>query len=311
MNQNQRFLLGTAVIAFILLMIYLLSLLWGRGERPLYILNNTKNNIVAINTQPQLVNFSDLNEDPLAYLNQRLRVAGQYTPLGTPLCDPASGPQFQWALLDGSTQMNATGFDSVLKLLPADTLIQVDGFWRRYEGPLGCGKQPAEGVVFYLEVTNIVQPNPLVGSDGVVLIVTPTAVTPLDEPTPILTGTLAITSTLTTTPTSQSITLTTTITNTPTSTPTATPTIDMTNTPSATPLPNVTLTATPTPTPSRTPTNTPTIDPSSSPTPTTDPAITPTPSQTPEPFPTDPNTDPIPTLPQTTPDDGYPPPSYP
>jgi hypothetical protein len=42
--------------------------------------------------------------------------------------------------------------------------MTVEGYWRLYEGPLGCGKNAPRAAIWYLEVLRIVEPNPLPGN---------------------------------------------------------------------------------------------------------------------------------------------------
>ncbi len=115
----------------------------------------------VIDAQPLLVTFDELNSDPNNFVGQRLRVNGDFTPLDVPSCLHRSGPVFYWALVSGSFQLDALGYEAIVRLIPEGTPMTIEGFWRRYSGPLGCGKKPPTARVWYLEVTQIVQPNPL------------------------------------------------------------------------------------------------------------------------------------------------------
>ncbi|MCZ7669586.1 MAG: hypothetical protein M5U34_21625 [Chloroflexi bacterium] len=53
------------------------------------------------------------------------------------------------------------GHEELVKRLPDGLTLTVEGVWRQYDGPLGCGKGPAAGVTWYLQVERIVSPNPL------------------------------------------------------------------------------------------------------------------------------------------------------
>ena len=224
---------------------------------------------ITINGQPLLVNFDDLNDNPTDYANSRIRVSGSYLRLEPVSCVPFSGPRIEWGLVAEGLQLNARGFEAVvLPIVPADTQMTLEGIWRRYPGPAGCGKEPTSGL-WYLEVEQIVQPNPLMAGTA-----TPAAVLSVTPPpfpgtaTPTLAGSLPPVGG---TPIPNVTIVSTVVVNTPIGSPTASSTAV-----SSTPLPTFTSTATPTqPIGSGTPTAvtvTPTIDPS---------ATTPTPSSTP------------------------------
>ena len=111
--------------------------------------------------EPVRVSFPELDADPAAYRNQLIRVSGIFQRLPEPECARWRGPDVSWSLIDEGLQMEATGYDSLLRLLPSGVPLTVDGFWRLYEGPLGCGKEPPMGSAWYLEAIRLVQPNPL------------------------------------------------------------------------------------------------------------------------------------------------------
>ena len=252
----------------ILLLIWLgLALSDTRPLKPLRVTAVPAN--ITINGQPLLVNFDDLNDTPTDYANSRIRVSGSYLRLEPVDCIPFSGPRIEWGLVAEGLQLNARGFEAVvLPIVPANTQMTLEGIWRRYPGPAGCGKEPTNGL-WYLEVEQIVQPNPLMAGTA-----TPAAVLSVTPPpfpgtaTPTLAGSLPPVGG---TPIPNVTIVSTVVVNTPIGSPTASSTAVF-----STPLPTFTSTATPTqPTGSGTPTAvtvTPTIDPS---------ATTPTPSSTP------------------------------
>ena len=164
---TQQFLTWAILGILLLLAIVLLPLLAQSNDRRLKPLRPTATpGSLVIEGDPILIDFPDLNEDPFSYLNQRIRVTGDYTPLPPPDCTPFSGRRIRWALVAESLQMNAVGFERVLRLVEPDTTLTVEGIWRLYSGPAGCGKEPPDANVWYLEVERIVQPNPLTGFTG-------------------------------------------------------------------------------------------------------------------------------------------------
>ncbi len=126
-----------------------------------------------ISSQPQLVTFSELQAEPEAYQDRLIRVTGNFFALPPPSCYPYSGPGAEWALISEGLRLDIVGFERVSQLLEQDNLMTVDGFFRLYEGRLGCGKGAPIDSAWYLELHQIVQPNPLVkvarvlgGGDG-------------------------------------------------------------------------------------------------------------------------------------------------
>lgn len=143
----------------------------------------------VINPEAETVTFRGLNENPAVYLNHVIAVTGDYTPLELPQCRPLAGPPIKWSLVADNLQLNALGFERVLQLVAPGTTMTVVGIWRLYNGPVGCGKEPPAEVVWYLEVTKIIAPNPLFGGPEAVLTFVPGRPTALVPATPVLDGT--------------------------------------------------------------------------------------------------------------------------
>ncbi|MCA9918986.1 MAG: hypothetical protein KC445_13585 [Anaerolineales bacterium] len=276
-------LVGLALVLLIWLVV------WLSGSRPLKVWVDTAVSAQAtLNPQALLVNFDALNNNPAEYANKRIRVTGNYLRLEPPDCALFSGPRIQWGLVADGLQLNAVGFEAiVLPIVPPNTQMTVEGIWRRYPGPAGCGKEPDRGL-WYLDVEQIVAPNPLVAGTATpagVLSVTPPAfptVTPtvLDGGQPPAVGTpipnVTIVSTIAvSTPIGGLPTVTgTAVFNTPTFTPTPNGTATVTPSPGPGTPTAVPATATPTPTP--TASGTPGSGPGN-PTPTTSSFVTATP----------------------------------
>lgn len=219
--------------------------------------------------QPQLVTFSELQEDPERYKDQLIGVTGLYLRLPAVECFPQSGPGAEWALISEDLRLDAVGYEIVTRLLPLDTLMTVEGIFRLYEGPIGCGKGAPPGTAWYLEVLRIIEPNPLSGPivvapGGIVPGSTSTpggpelSPVPPDGTSPPLTtpGTLPPTATLMPTGTSAIFTATPTATSdatlSPTPEQTTTGTLIATATPSSSPTGTLTVTPTPSSSPSAT-----------------------------------------------------------
>jgi hypothetical protein len=213
-----------------------------------------------------LVTFSELESDPFHYRNQVIRVSGDYVRLSPPACRYERGPRLRWALVAEGFRMDAIGFEPILRLAPEGLPLTVEGLWRRYEGRLGCGKGAPVGVAWYLEVQQIVHPNPLPHFDGVAPAPPPL---PPDSPQPPVTPEPTPPAETATATSSPAVT-------TPTATPSATPTL-------AAPPPGLpTATVPPLPSPTMTPTPTPTATPTVTDGVATPPPLVGTPTATPE-----------------------------
>jgi hypothetical protein len=115
--------------------------------------------------EPETVTFTELNDNPLAYFNRRILVTGDYLPVDKADCLNIVGPDKRWSLTADDLQLDALGFERIVRLLPVGTTMTVQGIWRLYQGPLGCGKGPPRGSMWYLDAKKIIQPNPLI-SEG-------------------------------------------------------------------------------------------------------------------------------------------------
>lgn len=157
----------------------------GTGGGQLKPLNPTATPGGEISGQPQLVTFSDLQADPYAYRDRLIRVTGGVVSVAPPLCEPFSGPVPFWALFAEDLRLDGVGFDDLPRFAAPGVLFTVDGIFRQYEGPLGCGKGPPPGVAWFLEAFRVVQPNPLAyagetSGDGGAPVLPP----PFSTPTP-------------------------------------------------------------------------------------------------------------------------------
>ncbi len=112
------------------------------------------------------VSFEGLNGDPVSFLGQTIQVSGTFLPLPPDACERRSGPDFRWALVAENLQLDVLGFERIRALVSSGTEMTVQGIWRVYQGPMGCGKGPASGNAWYLQVQKIVHPNPLVSASG-------------------------------------------------------------------------------------------------------------------------------------------------
>ncbi len=238
--------------------------------------------IIGPPVQAEAVSLLTLLRNPAAFRDRFIQVAGQYKSIPIPVCniDARLSPA-TWSLTGPDMEVPAAGSDAALRELANDGLsLLVEGRWRLWDGPVGCGRRVPIQQVWYLEVSRIISPNPLLSASQEEhdVIVSP------EETAPIVATEVA--EIVTQSPASPP-------TNTPISsqTPTPSPTALSVTTPTATPSSlTPTFTAVPiasstpgdstsrTPTPSVTATDS-TGEPTS--TATLDPAITPTGTNTP------------------------------
>ena len=249
------------IILFLVALCLLLfaALYWQNQPRPLKPARETATpHEVIVDGQPIVVTFEELNSNASAYQNKWVQVSGSYFPKSPTVCNPkpSNGPIFKSVLVAEGFQLDVQGGEEALAIVAVNTDMVVQGIWRRYSGPVGCGKEPASGIVWYLDIRAVVQPNPIAGStplpiDGTVAADILTAV-PQMTPTPNADGSIP---TPTFTPIPVTVVVETPIvTNTPTPTSGTiipTPTTLVVQTPTATAT-DGTFTRTPTPNPNAT-----------------------------------------------------------
>lgn len=122
--------------------------------------------IGLINQQSVPVNFETLNSDPSIFVDRFIQVSGRYIPLREASCARSRGPSVDWFLISDGLEMNMSGHGSIINILPNQEFVTVEGIWRRYEGPVGCAKEPQNEVVWHLEIVRILDPNPIIASRG-------------------------------------------------------------------------------------------------------------------------------------------------
>jgi hypothetical protein len=116
----------------------------------------------------EAVSLLTLVRNPDSFENSYIQLSGVYKPLPLLVCQAdAHRSPATWALLEEDIEVLASGFDSELRELayPGMGLI-VEGQWLQWEGPVGCGRRVPNQQIWYLEVINIVSPNPLVSAGG-------------------------------------------------------------------------------------------------------------------------------------------------
>jgi len=109
------------------------------------------------------VAVTSLLRNPYSFEGEHVRISGRYQPLPLMACknDPHISPA-TWVLSDGTYEVPASGFDTVLRELGvSDIPLVVEGRWKFWDGPVGCGRRAPNEEIWHLEVSKIVSPNPL------------------------------------------------------------------------------------------------------------------------------------------------------
>lgn len=110
---------------------------------------------------PTPVPLSELLVSPEMYENHFLQVRGNFAPRPLLVCNGEAHPgPAAWALQESAeVVMPAGGFDNQIRSLMAKgTSMTVNGYWRHWQGPVGCGKQAVGREIWYLKVTELVSP---------------------------------------------------------------------------------------------------------------------------------------------------------
>lgn len=108
-------------------------------------------------TLQEVADSLGLYEDALIVVSGRLKRQPLFVCDSEPHPSPAT-----WALTDDGAALLAGEFDQqVRQLLPEDITMTVEGRLRRWNGPVGCGKQAQPQEVWFLEASRILSPSPL------------------------------------------------------------------------------------------------------------------------------------------------------
>jgi hypothetical protein len=198
---DPKLIVGAAIILIIAAAILALAIVGRQNNRASGLLPNlaTPTTITAEEDAVMQLTFSELNADPLAYVNRKIQVSGSYLPLDPPACAKFSGPAFRWSLVAEDLQLDIRGFERIVRILPQGTEMKIRGTWRLYQGPLGCGKGPTRDSAWYLQAEKIIEPNPLVGAGIIVGIENASGDLPQLVPTLTITPTPLPSATATTT----------------------------------------------------------------------------------------------------------------
>ncbi len=117
---------------------------------------------LAISALAQPITIGTLAADPDLYLGQLLQLTGQFQPQPRLVCavDPRPAP-ISWGLVADGYLAYVQGFAQVNEVAAPGLMITVQGFWRYWQGEVGCGPEVAPQEVYYLELTQILAPSPI------------------------------------------------------------------------------------------------------------------------------------------------------
>jgi hypothetical protein len=106
----------------------------------------------------------DLLNNPSHYEGLTVQVTGDYRRLPRLICDgEVYASPATWALVSGDLVVQAAGFEAMLRAPAGSTIpLTVEGRWQRWHGLVGCGKDAAPREIWYLDVSRVVSPNPIV-----------------------------------------------------------------------------------------------------------------------------------------------------
>ncbi len=113
------------------------------------------------------VEINDLLASPETYADAYVQVTGRYQKRPLLICESESATNpspATWELLDNNNiVLSAGAFDQALRALVPDGLtVTVAGYWQQWQGTIGCGKQADQQTIWFLEVTDILSPSPIV-----------------------------------------------------------------------------------------------------------------------------------------------------
>lgn len=108
---------------------------------------------------------SEILSDSAKYEGLTVRLTGRYGQLSTVACSAgvmAHRSPADWLLASGEELLFARGFEEQFRfLLPPGLTMTVEGTWRKWRGPIGCGKRAMVGDIWFVDVERIIDPNPI------------------------------------------------------------------------------------------------------------------------------------------------------
>ena len=117
---------------------------------------------------PAETTIAALLANPSAFENRLLQVEGlfQSSP-GFNCADKRFGAPASWALADGQESIAAGGLESLAAALPDGQItLVVEGAWRSWPLPANCRQEGDPGELYYLDVVQVISPNPIALAPG-------------------------------------------------------------------------------------------------------------------------------------------------
>ncbi len=154
-------------IGFVVIFLLLITACRGFGKQEEATptpFNATAVNVQTIKKDPITISLADLAANPELFNGTTLQLTGNYRKLPLLVCDSDPHPApATWGIVGNGLMANAGGLDSKLRpLLAEGQQITAEGNWRQWSGPVGCGKSAPIKTLWYLSVSRIVDPHPLV-----------------------------------------------------------------------------------------------------------------------------------------------------
>lgn len=117
---------------------------------------------LVISALAQPITIGMLAADPDQYLGQLLQLTGQFQRQPRLVCAAAPHPSPpSWGLVADGYLAYVQGFAQVNEVAAPGLMITVQGFWRYWEGEVGCGTEVVPQELYYLELTQILAPSPI------------------------------------------------------------------------------------------------------------------------------------------------------
>lgn len=159
MRIRSTLILLTAAVFVTLLLI---SCREGRADNPI-------DGWVPGGTQPPLldetaaVTLAELMQNPAAYAGQRMQLTGQFYRSAPLACSTVTRRSpAPWVLTDEGAAVAIGGsYEQLERMAPNGLMLTVVGRWWVWRGPVGCGKNLPLTEVWYLDIAEIIAPNPI------------------------------------------------------------------------------------------------------------------------------------------------------
>lgn len=113
-------------------------------------------------------NIAALVANPSAFEGRLLQVEGLFTSTTGFICtDNGFSAPASWALAAGQQQIAAGGLEQLAAALPDGQItLVVEGVWRSWPIPANCRQEGDPSELYYLEVVQVISPNPIALAPG-------------------------------------------------------------------------------------------------------------------------------------------------